>query len=127
MRAYADNAATMRMRESAYNAMLPYLRENYGNPSSIHEDGIKSHEAVEHARKTIAECIGAKPNEIQKGNNMATKKQLAQKQEYLSTVKWLDSEEYGKDTCGTYVYCAKCNKAKDFPCARAFYALNAEK
>lgn len=64
MRVYADNAATTRMRESAYNAMLHYLRANYGNPSSIHEDGIKSHEAVEHARKTIAECIGANPNEI---------------------------------------------------------------
>lgn len=64
MRVYADNAATMRMRESAYNAMLPYLRENYGNPSSIHNDGLKAHEAVENARKTIAGCIGAKPNEI---------------------------------------------------------------
>lgn len=64
MRVYADNAATMRMRESAYNAMLPYLRENYANPSSVHEDGIKSHEAVENARKTIADCIGANPNEI---------------------------------------------------------------
>ncbi len=64
MRVYADNAATMRMRESAYNAMIPYLRENYGNPSSVHEEGIKSHEAVENARKIIAECIGSKPNEI---------------------------------------------------------------
>lgn len=64
MKVYADNAATMRMRESAYNAMLPYLRENYANPSSIHEDGLKAHEAVENARKTIAECISAKPNEI---------------------------------------------------------------
>lgn len=64
MRVYADNAATMRMRESSYNAMLSYLRENYGNPSSVHEDGIKAHEAVENARKMIAECIGANPNEI---------------------------------------------------------------
>lgn len=64
MRVYADNAATMRMRESAYNAMLPYLRDNYANPSSIHEDGIRAHQAVENARKIIADCIGANPNEI---------------------------------------------------------------
>lgn len=83
MRVYADNAATMRMRESAYNAMLPYLREDYGNPSSIHDDGLKAHEAVEAARKTIAECIGAKPNEIYftsgatESNNWAVKTAMA--------------------------------------------------
>lgn len=64
MRVYADNAASMRMRESAYNAMLPFLRDNYANPSSIHEDGLLAHQAVENARRAIADCIGAKPNEI---------------------------------------------------------------
>lgn len=55
---------------------------------------------------------------------MATKKQLQAKQEYLDFVKWLDGEEKGADTCASYDYCAKCDKSKDFPCARAFYATN---
>lgn len=53
---------------------------------------------------------------------MPTKKQLQTKQEYLETVKWLESEEKDTDTCGSYDYCAKCDKSKDYPCARAFYA-----
>lgn len=64
MRVYADNAASMRMRESAYYAMLPYLREVCANPSSIHDDGIVVNQAVDNARKVIADCIGADPNEI---------------------------------------------------------------
>lgn len=53
---------------------------------------------------------------------MATKKQLQAKQEYLETVKWLESEEKDTDTCGLYAFCKKCDKTKDYPCARAFYA-----
>lgn len=64
MRVYADNAATMRIRESAYNAMLNYLRGDYGNPSSIHADGISAAKTLGRARSVIAECIGANVNEI---------------------------------------------------------------
>lgn len=61
---YADNAATTRLSDAAYNAMLPYLRDEYGNPSSAHRMGQAARNAVEEARATIAECIGAQPDEI---------------------------------------------------------------
>lgn len=57
---------------------------------------------------------------------MANIKQLKNKQETLDTIKWLDSEN-GEDKCGSYSYCAKCDKAKEYPCARAYYAFNAKK
>ena len=55
---------------------------------------------------------------------MATAKQLESKQSELDIIKWNDSES-GTDMCGTYGYCDKCDKEKDFPCARAYYAKNA--
>ena len=55
---------------------------------------------------------------------MATIKQLEAKQSELDIIKWTDSE-HGTDMCGTYDYCEKCDKEKDFPCARAYYAKNA--
>lgn len=61
---YADNAATTRLSDAAYNAMLPYLRDEYGNPSSAHRMGQAARNAVEEARATIAECIGAQADEI---------------------------------------------------------------
>lgn len=64
MKVYVDNAATMRMRESAYNALIDSLHDVYGNPASVHAVGVEAYQAVENARKTIAVCIGAKPNEI---------------------------------------------------------------
>lgn len=63
-RIYADNAATTRMSEAAVNAMLPYLRENYGNPSSLHTVGQEAAEALYKAREEIAACIGADLREI---------------------------------------------------------------
>lgn len=44
--------------------MLPYLRENYGNASSLHSLGRKSHQAIEHAREQVAKSINAEPNQI---------------------------------------------------------------
>lgn len=55
---------------------------------------------------------------------MATAKQLEAKQTELDIQKWVDSES-GEDKCGTYGFCDKCDKAKDYPCARAYYAKNA--
>lgn len=63
-RIYADNAATTRMSKAAIAAMLPYLEENYGNPSSLHTIGQEAAEALFKARQTVAECIGADPREI---------------------------------------------------------------
>ncbi len=63
-RIYADNAATTKMSKAAIAAMLPYLEENYGNPSSLHTIGQEAAEALFKARQTVAECIGADPREI---------------------------------------------------------------
>ena len=61
---YADNAATTKMSKTAIDAMLPYMSENYGNPSSLYTLGQISAEALNNARKTMAECINADPREI---------------------------------------------------------------
>lgn len=61
---YADNAATTRISDEVLEAMLPYLRENYGNASSIYKFGRDNRNAMEKARKTIAKLIGAGPMEI---------------------------------------------------------------
>ena len=61
---YADNAATTKMSDAAVAAMLPYLKEYYGNPSSLYMFGQKAKEAIEEARATVAACIGAELREI---------------------------------------------------------------
>ncbi len=61
---YADNAATTCVSRAALDAMLPYLLEDYGNPSSLYAFGQKAQEALQEARETVAKCIGATPREI---------------------------------------------------------------
>ena len=61
---YVDNAATTAVSETALQAMLPYFREHYGNPSSIHRHGQEAQKALEGARRTVASAIGALNNEI---------------------------------------------------------------
>ena len=62
---YADNAATTSVSKTALDAMLPYLTENYGNPSSLYAFAQKATEAVAEARTTVAACLGAaSPREI---------------------------------------------------------------
>ena len=61
---YMDNAATTRTAKEAAEAMMPYLTENYGNPSSIYSLAAKSKQAVNEAREVIASSLGCKPNEI---------------------------------------------------------------
>lgn len=63
-RIYADNAATTKMSSTAINAMMPYIEEYYGNPSSLYSFGQQAKEALESARAAIANCIGAQPREI---------------------------------------------------------------
>ena len=53
---YADNAATTSVSKTALNAMLPYLTENYGNPSSLYGFAQKVTEAVAQARATVPGC-----------------------------------------------------------------------
>lgn len=61
---YVDNAATTAMSDVAIEAMTPYLKQIYGNPSSLHTVGQVAKEALGGARQKIASLVGAKPNEI---------------------------------------------------------------
>ena len=78
-RVYFDNAATTPISEEVIQAMLPILREQYGNPSSIHAEGRMVRAALEAARKSVAHQIGAGTGEIfftsggTESNNMAIK------------------------------------------------------
>ncbi|MCC6181461.1 MAG: aminotransferase class V-fold PLP-dependent enzyme, partial [Bacteroidia bacterium] len=64
MKIYLDNAATTRLDEQVLETMLPYMREEYGNPSSIHSFGRKNRSAIENARKTVAKLLNVTPGEI---------------------------------------------------------------
>lgn len=61
---YMDNAATTRITDSVFEDMLPYLKENYGNPSAIYSLGQRSRAAIENSRIKIAELLGVKASEI---------------------------------------------------------------
>ncbi|MBF0329669.1 MAG: cysteine desulfurase NifS [Nitrospirae bacterium] len=61
---YFDNNATTPVAPEVFDAMLPYLTEYYGNPSSMHTFGGQLHKKVEEARFKVAELIGAEPEEI---------------------------------------------------------------
>ncbi|MCS6991145.1 MAG: cysteine desulfurase [Chitinophagales bacterium] len=77
MRVYLDNAATTPLLPEVLEAMLPYLKTHFGNPSAIHAHGRESRAAIEKARKTIAQCLNCLPGEIfftsggTEANNMA--------------------------------------------------------
>lgn len=61
---YLDNAATTRIDDRVLEAMMPYLKESYGNPSTPYEIGIKSAIAIENARKQFAKAFSCEPNQI---------------------------------------------------------------
>ncbi len=61
---YVDNAATTAMSDKAIEAMMPYLKGVYGNPSSLHTVGQVAKEALDGARARIAKCLNADPKEI---------------------------------------------------------------
>lgn len=64
MRIYADNAATTKMSRYAVQAMLPYMDEIYGNPSSLHMEGQRAAEALVSARERIAKLLNCEACEI---------------------------------------------------------------
>ena len=64
MKIYLDNAATTKTDLKVIEAMQPYFTEKYGNPSSLHEQGREAKEAIEKARKTIADKLKVLPQEI---------------------------------------------------------------
>ena len=61
---YFDHAATTPLDERVLEAMMPYLKENYGNPNSAHHLGQKTKVVIEDAREKVASLIGAEPSEI---------------------------------------------------------------
>ncbi len=64
MSIYLDHAATTPVRREVIDAMLPYLAEYWGNPSSIHASGRDARRGLDDARERVARLIGAKPREI---------------------------------------------------------------
>jgi cysteine desulfurase len=79
MRIYFDNAATTPISDEAFEAMIPYLKTHFGNPSSVYAEGRTARMAVENARRTIARFLNASVGEIfftsggTESNNMAIK------------------------------------------------------
>ena len=61
---YLDNAATTRVKDEVYEAMRPYFKELYGNPSSIYRFAGESRKAIDNARAVVADFLNAKPEEI---------------------------------------------------------------
>ena len=61
---YLDNAATTRPRKEVVKAMLPYLEENYSNPSSMYGIALENQKVLLESRKVIAATLGAEPEEI---------------------------------------------------------------
>lgn len=93
---YLDNAATTALKPVVLKEMLPYLEENYSNPSSIYSFAQKANAAVDQARTTIADILGAKASEIyftsggSEGDNWALKgvaEMLKEKGKHIITSK----------------------------------------
>jgi cysteine desulfurase len=63
-RIYLDNAATTPVAPEVFEAMVPYLREYYGNPSSIHSFGRQTRAGIEQARRSVAKLLNCMPGEI---------------------------------------------------------------
>lgn len=64
MKIYLDNNATTRLDDDAFNAMIPFFKEEYGNAFSLHLFGQETGKAVAEARKKVADVVGALPEEI---------------------------------------------------------------
>ncbi|MGH1336751.1 MAG: cysteine desulfurase family protein [Aureispira sp.] len=79
MRVYLDNAATTPLSDEVLAAMLPYLKDNFGNPSSTHQEGRTARAGIERARKIVAQALGSSTSEVcftsggTEANNMAIK------------------------------------------------------
>jgi cysteine desulfurase len=113
-RIYFDNAATTALDPRVLEAMMPYFTQRYGNASSMHSFGADAKESLLNARKTLAECIHAQPEEIiftssgTEANNLALKGiAVANRQKgmhiivsaiehdcILNTCRWLESQGF---------------------------------
>jgi cysteine desulfurase len=63
-RIYFDNAATTQLDPEVIDAMLPYMREHYGNPSAVHAFGRKARAGIEQSRRMVAKLLNCAPGEI---------------------------------------------------------------
>lgn len=63
-RIYLDHAASTPLDPRVVEAMLPYLQSHWGNPSSIYHEGREARKGLDGARQTVADILGAKPNEV---------------------------------------------------------------
>ena len=64
MLVYLDNSATTRPYDAVTAAMTEAMKDNFGNPSSLHSLGLQAEKEVKNARKTVAKCFGAGEDEI---------------------------------------------------------------
>ena len=63
-RIYLDHAATTPLDRRVLEAMLPYLHTFWGNPSSVYQEAREARKGLDSARRTVAELLGARPNEV---------------------------------------------------------------
>src|SRR2546427_13225389 len=61
---YLDSAASTPVADEVITEMLPYMKQQYGNPSSIYKFGRETARGIQLARKRVAEMVGASPREI---------------------------------------------------------------
>lgn len=121
---YLDNAATTPIDPQVLDAMIPYLTDKFGNPSSVHSFGREVKVMLEEARETVADFIGANPSEIfftsggTEANNFAIKgitfTNLGKKNHIISSPiehsAILDTLEYLKNKFGIKITFLKVNK-----------------
>lgn len=73
---YLDNASTTKINDSVFDAMVPFLRENYGNPGGLYSIGLYAKNAIEKSREKVAFFLGCSPENViftsggSEGNNM---------------------------------------------------------
>jgi cysteine desulfurase len=121
---YLDNAATTPIDQQVLDAMIPYLTDKFGNPSSVHSFGREVKVMLEEARETVADFIGANPSEIYftsggtEANNFAIKgialSNLGKKKHIISSPiehsAILDTLEYLKNKFSFEITFLKVNK-----------------
>ena len=64
MEVYLDNSATTKPRSEVVDEIIDMLKENYGNPSSLHRKGLEAEKKVKNARKNISEFLKVREDEI---------------------------------------------------------------
>ena len=64
MEIYLDNAATTKPCPQAVSAVMEALTDNWGNPSAVHQLGLRAEKAVKHAREQVAHAMGCNPEQL---------------------------------------------------------------